>query len=289
MIAMIEGCDEDESPCPPPVLFVRMARSLVDLLEAHLRHEVLARNVQERVAHPLVLEQTPFLELADEPAAEGRRARHRDERTGSALTIPTPCSRLVPSIASAIARSPARPPTPARPRRAARRRRRTRAAAVERHASRAAARRARRRARSPPPEPKTSEVMFSTTPIRRMFVFCAISAGARPRPPAPSGCGVVTTTASARGRSWPSEIADVAGAGRHVHEQRVELAPVDVREELLERAVQHRPAPHDGRVVVEEEADRHQLQVPARRAGRSSCRRRRAAGVTPSMCGIEWP
>ena len=70
---------------------------------------------------------------------------------------------------------------------------------------------------------------------------------------------------------------DVAGAGRHVHEQVVELAPVHVGEELLERAVQHRPAPHDRRVLVEEEADRHQLHVRAT-AGRSSCRRRRAAG-----------
>ena len=33
-----------------------------------------------------------------------------------------------------------------------------------------------------------------------------------------------------------------------------------IRQELLERAVQHRPAPHDRLVVVEEEADRHQLQ-----------------------------
>ena len=58
---------------------------------------------------------------------------------------------------------------------------------------------------------------------------------------------------------------DVAGAGRHVDDERVELAPVDVGEELLERAVQHRPAPHHRRVVVEEEADRHQLQVAAHR------------------------
>ena len=40
---------------------------------------------------------------------------------------------------------------------------------------------------------------------------------------------------------------------------------MDVREELLERLVQHRPAPHDGRVLVEEEPDRHQLQVAADR------------------------
>jgi hypothetical protein len=47
--------------------------------------------------------------------------------------------------------------------------------------------------------------MFSTTPIRRMFVFCAISA-ARAATSCASGCGVVTTMASARGSSWPSEI-----------------------------------------------------------------------------------
>ena len=54
---------------------------------------------------------------------------------------------------------------------------------------------------------------------------------------------------------------DVAGPRRHVDDEHVELAPVDVLEELLERLVQHRPAPHHRLVVVEEEADRHQLQV----------------------------
>ena len=43
----------------------------------------------------------------------------------------------------------------------------------------------------------------------------------------------------------PEREADVAGAGRHVDQQVVERAPVDVGEELLERAVQHRAAPHD--------------------------------------------
>jgi len=37
---------------------------------------------------------------------------------------------------------------------------------------------------------------------------------------------------------------------------------VDVREKLLERAMQHRPSPHDGLAArLEEEADRHQLEV----------------------------
>ena len=58
---------------------------------------------------------------------------------------------------------------------------------------------------------------------------------------------------------------NVAGPGRHVDDERVELAPVHVGEELLERAVQHRPTPHDRRVLLEEEADRHQLQVAAHR------------------------
>jgi hypothetical protein len=54
---------------------------------------------------------------------------------------------------------------------------------------------------------------------------------------------------------------DIARPGRHVDEEHVELSPVDVGEELLERAVQHRAAPHHRLVVVEEEPDRHQLQV----------------------------
>ena len=48
--------------------------------------------------------------------------------------------------------------------------------------------------------------MFSTTPSRRMFVFRAICA-ARTATCCEARCGVVTTTASARGRSWPSEMA----------------------------------------------------------------------------------
>ena len=47
--------------------------------------------------------------------------------------------------------------------------------------------------------------MFSIAPIRRMFVFCAITA-ARDATSFAAGCGVVTTTTSARGSSWPSEI-----------------------------------------------------------------------------------
>ena len=53
----------------------------------------------------------------------------------------------------------------------------------------------------------------------------------------------------------------VAGARRQVDEQEVELAPVDVLEELRERLVEHRPAPDDGGVLLDEEADRHDLHA----------------------------
>ena len=48
--------------------------------------------------------------------------------------------------------------------------------------------------------------MFSTTPTRRIPVFCAITP-ARDATSWAACCGVVTTIVSARGRSWPSEIA----------------------------------------------------------------------------------
>ncbi len=59
----------------------------------------------------------------------------------------------------------------------------------------------------------------------------------------------------------PEREPDVAGSRRHVDQQVVERAPVDVGEELLERAMQHRSAPHDRAAVVEEEPDGHDLQV----------------------------
>ena len=48
----------------------------------------------------------------------------------------------------------------------------------------------------------------------------------------------------------------VTGARRHVDEQEVGLAPVGVDEELLERLVQHGPAPDDRLVVGDEEPHR---------------------------------
>ena len=49
---------------------------------------------------------------------------------------------------------------------------------------------------------------------------------------------------------------DVAGAGRHVDDEVIGLAPVHVSEELLERLVQHRAAPYDRLVLTCKEAHR---------------------------------
>ena len=54
---------------------------------------------------------------------------------------------------------------------------------------------------------------------------------------------------------------DVSGARGQVEQQHVEVAPEDVAEELLQRPVQHRPAPHDRLVARDEHADRDDLHV----------------------------
>ena len=145
-------------------------------------------------------------------------------------------------------------------RRAARRRRRPRAAARRAGRCRAAARRARPRGAAPPPEPNTSDVMFSITPTTRMPVFCAIDRGARRDLLRERLRRRHDHRLGAR-QQLAERDRDVAGPGRHVDDEHVELAPVHVLQELLERTVQHRPAPHHRLVVVEEEADRHQPQI----------------------------
>ena len=89
-----------------------------------------------------------------------------------------------------------------------------------------------------------------------------------------TGCGVVTTTAPVDLHPLRERERDVAGAGREIEDEEVELAPVHVVQELLQRAVQHRAAPDDGGLrVLEEEADSTSASRRSARAGRSSCRR----------------
>ena len=56
----------------------------------------------------------------------------------------------------------------------------------------------------------------------------------------------------------------VAGARWHVDQQVVEIAPVDVLEEVLDGAVEHEPAPHQRvALVVDQQAHRHDLEATA--------------------------
>ena len=78
---------------------------------------------------------------------------------------------------------------------------------------------------------------------------------------------------------------DVARAGRQVDEQIVQRAPFDVLEELGERLVEHRAAPDDGRVLLDEEADRHHLHaVGLERDDLALGRDRRAASRRGRTC-----
>jgi hypothetical protein len=54
---------------------------------------------------------------------------------------------------------------------------------------------------------------------------------------------------------------DVAGARRHVDDQVIEIAPVGLAEQLVERLGHHRTAPDHRRLDIDHEADRHRLQA----------------------------
>ena len=54
----------------------------------------------------------------------------------------------------------------------------------------------------------------------------------------------------------------VAGAGRRVHQQTLQLAPVYVAKKLLDQPIFLRPSPNDGvRRTGQEKADRHYTQI----------------------------
>src|SRR3569832_1823138 len=56
---------------------------------------------------------------------------------------------------------------------------------------------------------------------------------------------------------------DVAGAGRQVDHQVVEVVPVGIVQQLLQRLGDHRATPDHGRFDVDQEADRHRLDAVA--------------------------
>ena len=72
---------------------------------------------------------------------------------------------------------------------------------------------------------------------------------------------------------------DVAGTGRHIHDQIVEVAPVGFLEQLLECAGHHRSAPYHRRLDINHEADRAGLDAVAHhRLKRFTVGRLRPAG-----------
>ena len=81
-----------------------------------------------------------------------------------------------------------------------------------------------------------------------------------------------------RGEHLADGDGDVTGAGRQVEQQHVQVAPVHVGQELLQRPVQHRPAPDHGSIALGEHADRDDLHVVRRRRHDHVLDRGRAAG-----------
>ena len=94
-----------------------------------------------------------------------------------------------------------------------------------------------------------------------MFVFRAICA-ARTATCWEARCGVVTTTASARGSSCPSEMATSPVPGG-MSTTSVSSSPQWTSERTARARGGAWPSPHDRRVLVEEETDRHHLEITA--------------------------
>ena len=78
-------------------------------------------------------------------------------------------------------------------------------------------------------------LMFSTTPSTGTFTFSNILPP-RSASPTATSCGVVTMTAPETLRGLHQGELRVAGAGRQVDDEVVELAPVHVAQELRARS-----------------------------------------------------
>ena len=81
----------------------------------------------------------------------------------------------------------------------------------------------------------------------------------------------------------------VAGARRQIDDQVVEVVPRHFAEELLDDAVQHRPAPDDRRVVAASGTPSRRAGCRTAPPGRSSCRRSSSWVWMPSMIGTFGP
>ena len=125
--------------------------------------------------------------------------------------------------------------------------------------------------------------MFSMMPFTGRLTLAAIAADSRATFCA-AGCGVVTTYTSPRGRYWLRQSAMSPVPGGMSIEQEVGVVPEHVGEELLERLVQHRPAPDDGLALGHEVADRDAAARPYASGGTSI-----SSMTTGSTIGAEHP
>ena len=83
----------------------------------------------------------------------------------------------------------------------------------------------------------------------------------------------------------------VAGAGRHVDDEDIELvariAPGDVAHHLVEGGDHHRPAPDDRRALVDQEAHRHHLDAEVHHRHEAIALHPRLAGK-PEQARLRW-
>ena len=132
--------------------------------------------------------------------------------------------------------------------------------------------------------------MFSTTPSTgtstRFHIAMAFSTSM-----IETSCGVVTMTAPVMGMSCDQRELRVAGAGRQVDDQVVELAPGDVLQELLEQLVHHRAAPDHRPAALDEEADRDDRHAVVDGGGDlfPLASAPAATSGSPIICGSEGP
>ncbi len=102
--------------------------------------------------------------------------------------------------------------------------------------------------------------MFSTTPRISTFTWRNISTALRDvRQRDQRWCG--HDDGSAYGHALDQAQLHIAGAGRQISDQVIELAPAHAAKELLHHAVEHRAAPDEGLVARIEQAHRDYLHA----------------------------
>ncbi len=70
-------------------------------------------------------------------------------------------------------------------------------------------------------------------------------------------CGVVTINGAGNRYALRQRELDVARARRHVDHEVIELTPVGVAQQLIQRRSHHGPAPDHRLLDVDQESDRH--------------------------------